>query len=175
MKKGFFFTFDAILALGVLVVAFMLILSTFYHQPEQKQTAIYSEDLMDLFATTKVNEVQKDDVFRMWCDRCSGGLHLIENPENTLLEQMGEFYYKADSQANPDYYKHAETIARSISQGLVKQQYSYSIYINSTLIYNLTRTEQENATLLIAAKRLAYGMVGQQLWGPYIAEVRVWQ
>ena len=169
MKTGFFFTFDAILALGVLVVAFMLILSTFYHQPEEKQTVIYSEDLMDIFATTKVNEVQQDEVFRMWCTRCQGALHLA-NPENTLLEQMGEFY-----SIGPSQYQYAERIARSISKGLVKRQYSYAIYINKTQIFNLSKRSEEDALLLIASKKLVYGIQGQDLWGPYVAEVRVWQ
>ncbi|MFC1800810.1 hypothetical protein ACFLYT_02010, partial [Nanoarchaeota archaeon] len=123
----------------------------------------------DLFATTKLNEVQQDDVFRMWCSRCDQGMD-IANPDNTLLEQMSEFYHQGEP-----YYGYAETIARSISKGLVKPQYSYAVYINKTLIYNLTKHNEENASLLITSKKLVYGMLDQELWGPYIAEVRVWQ
>src|SRR3989338_4362312 len=194
-KKAFFFTIDTIIALGVLVVGFLLIISSHTYQPIESQTIFFSKDLLQVFSTTKVSQADNALIFQMRCTDCDcgTGCGLIKNIDNTLLEQLGEFIYRSENGCGEQCLSAAKEIATSFSQSLINPQFSYEFVIKDTIskpcyycikeeennayyLLNKTKTAQDKTNLLIVSKRLIYGIAdNENMFGPYIAEVRVWQ
>ena len=190
-KKAFFFTIDTLMALGVLVVGFLLILSTHIYQPIESQTIFFSKDLLQVFSSTKVYQADNALIFQMRCTNCECETQycgLIKNPDNTLLEQLGEFIYRYENGCGEPCLTAAKEIATSISQSLINPQFTYEFVIKDqdyplgekeyTLLNNteITKRTQDKSNLLIVSKRLIYGIAdNENMFGPYIAEVRVWQ
>jgi len=190
-KKAFFFTIDTIIALGVLVVGFLLIISTHTYQPIESQTIFFSKDLLQVFSTTKVDQADSALIFQMRCTDCECEQQycgLIKNLDNTLLEQLGEFIYRSENGCDEKCLSAAKEIATSVSQSLINPQFTYEFVIKDpddpqgekeyTLLNNteITKKTQDKTNLLIVSKRLIYGIAdNENMFGPYIAEVRVWQ
>ncbi len=194
-RKAFFFTIDTIMALGVLVVGFLLILSTHTYQPIESQTIFFSKDLLQVFSTTKVDQADNALIFQMRCTDCDCGTNcgLITNLDNTLLEQLGEFIYRSENGCSEPCLNAAKEIATSVSQSLINPQFSYEFVIKDTTgnpcnyctkenadyayyMLNKTKITKDKTNLLIVSKRLIYGIAdNEHMFGPYVAEVRVWQ
>jgi hypothetical protein len=182
-KRGFFFTMDALLAIGIIVMAFLFILSSYTSKPIETQTIFFSEDLLSVLANVKITDVSHDDVFRMWCDECNNATHEINRPDNTVMEQLAEFCYvgKADR---------AAFLAERMVDNLVNPQHSVEIFVigknfsgdhHTDIVYKKNSTLplqmlQNASRALITSKRLLYGIIDSEtLYGPYTVEVRVWQ
>ena len=195
-KKAFFFTIDAFIALGVLVAGFLLVLATHTYQPIESQTIFFSKDLLQVFSTTKVDQADNQLIFQMRCKDCNcdptnfAYCGLIKNLDNTLLEQLGEFVYRSrpNGDCSSKCMDAAKEIARTFSASLINPQFTYEFVIKDvknpesiqeyTLLNNtqITGKTQDKTNLLIVSKRLIYGIGdNNDMFGPYVAEVRVWQ
>ena len=185
-KKAFFFTIDAFIAFGVLIAGFLLVLATHTFQPIESQTIFFSKDLLEVFSSTKIDQVDNQLIFQMRCTNCECGTYcgLIKNIDNTLLEQMGEFVYRANEKNCKNCMGAAREIALTVSASLINPQFSYEFVIKETkagkeleyTMLNRTLKPQDRTDLLIVSKRLIYGIAdNRDMFGPYIAEVRVWQ
>lgn len=185
-KKAFFFTIDTIIALGVLVVGFLLIISTHTYQPIESQTIFFSKDILQVFTATKVDQADSDLIFKMRCTDCDCGEYcgMITNLDNTLLEQLGEFVYRSERGCGEPCLTAAKEIVTSLSSQLINPQFSYEFVLRDIqpnqekeyALLNKTRISQDKTNLLIVSKRLVYGIAdNENMFGPYVAEVRVWQ
>jgi len=187
-SKGFFFTIDVFIALGVLVMGFILILATHTFKPIETQTIFFSQDLLQVFADTRIDEINNPTIFKMRCTSCECGQYCgaITNIDNTLLEQLGDFIYRYEGECGKkclDFAKEiASTTITSSSKDLINPQYSYELIIKDNennkeyTLLNKTLTPQSRTNLLITSKRLIYGISNsREMFGPYVAEVHVWQ
>jgi hypothetical protein len=187
-KKGFFFTIDVFMALGVLIVGFLLILATHTFKPIETQTIFFSQDLLEVFASTEVDQINNPTIFKMRCNSCECGEYCgaITTIDNTLLEQLGEFVYRHQQGCGQKCLDYATDLAKttinSKTKGLINPQFSYELIIKDKeqgsqyVILNKTLSNQGRTKLLITNKRLIYGISGsREMFGPYVAEVHVWQ
>ena len=172
-RKGYFFLIDSILALGVLAVGGFLILFSYTQAPHKEDAAILAESLMDFFSNTKIEGTNNQYAG-------IGGVlwqqGAITNGKNTLLQQAGIFYAAGKKDT-------AEKLIANITQNAVPGQYLFEFWINDTLIYPGNPTAghlgSKNSTrVLIPSRKIVYGFISEEtgdLFGPYEAEVMVWQ
>jgi hypothetical protein len=173
-KKGYFFILDALLALGILVMGVFLLMSTYTRTPEKQQTTNIAEDILDFFAKTKIENFN-NPYFGPSGTLVQSGV--IEDIQKTLLQQLGEFYYRYLDTGNSYYLDLAKNLIANVTQDLIPFQYKYEFLIEETIIYSKDSLSKKNTEVLFPAKRLSFGTVGKtlDLFGPYKVEVLAWQ
>ena len=172
-RKGYFFVLDSIIALGVLTVGALIVLSTYTNVPSQENVEVLSEDIMQVFSNIKIKEINNEYA------RVGGTLWqqgLINNSENTLLQQLGEFYFAN----NLDI---AEKFIFNITQNSLPQQFLFEIKLDDTLLYPQNPSSahiqsKEGTAVLIPSRKIVHGILDKEtgeMFGPYEAVVLVWQ
>ena len=176
-KKSYFFTLDAMLSLGVLVLGSFLIFTSFTKVPSKEQTAGLANDVSAFFSTTKIEDL--DNPY------CGIGGELwqqgyITNEDNSLLQQIGEFYHRYKKTNDAQLLTIAEKCVINVTNELIPLQYKFEFWIDNVLLHPSSPTQQHiyskgNTTILLPSKNIAYGILDNDLFGPYEAEVLVWQ
>ena len=172
-KRGFFFILDAVLGLTVLIIGIFLITSSYVNAPQPAQVSLLSDDLMDFLSDNKIKELNNPYAGiggQLW----SQGI--ITDADNSLLQQIGEFYAKNNIDT-------AEKFIQNVSKGAVPEQFMYEVWIDGTLLYPKAPSEEHiksksGTGLLLTSKKLTFGIINRTtsgLWGPYKAEVFVWE
>lgn len=166
-KRGYFFILDAFLALGILVMGVFILLSSYTRIPEKEQTTNIAEDILDFFANTKIEEFN-NPTFGPSGTLVQTGV--IKDTQKTLLQQLGEFYYKGD-------LVNAELLIKEVAEDLIPFQYKYEFLIDGTSIYSKDLLSKKNTKVLFPSKKLSFGTIDKtlDLFGPYKVEVLVWQ
>ena len=172
-KRGYFFMIDAMLGTLVIVIGVLLITSSYVNVPAPTQVGLLSDDLMNFLSGTKIRDLNNEYSGiggELWREG------LITDKDNTLLQQIGEFY--ATKQ-----FDIAEKFVQNASSSSIPSQFSYEVWIDNLLIYPRTETPAQissrgNTTLLLTSKKITFGILNRtttDMWGPYKAEVFVWQ
>jgi hypothetical protein len=172
-KRGYFFVLDAVLGLFVLIIGVFIVTSSYVSVPPPTQVRLLSDDLLNFLSQTKIKNMN-DPYAGIGGQLWNQGE--ITDGDNTLLQQIGEFYYlnKLDT---------AEQFIQSVSEDVMPAQFRYEAWVDSTLIYPKTPTPEHIASkssteLLLTSKTITFGIVNKtsdNLWGPYKAEVFVWE
>ena len=171
-RKGYFFTLDAMMSLGILIIGSFLIFTSYASVPSRVQTAILAEDVMDFLSSTKIRDLNNPYAG-------IGGLLWqqgnITNADNTLLQQAGEFYYRNELGL-------AEKFIVNVTNELVPKPYKFEFWIDEYRIYPSSPSQEhvssKNTTkILLPSIKLTYGILnkGMDLFGPYKSEVLVWE
>jgi len=169
LKKGIYFSIDSILASAIILVV-IVVTSTFYLNEQPSFHVNYlSQDLIATLSTANIVAINNEYINNL-------PVGTITNTDNSVLGQIGEFW--ADGKIEL-----ANKTAANVTERLVPENFGYGIWINNETIYTrdlpLTKT-------LISSKKFISGIpkVGTSgltrsnpptLWGPVIAEVRIWQ
>ncbi len=161
MGKGYFFTLDAFVAMGVIVVGLIMVLSSYSYRPLTVQGTVLSSDILLSLSSTKVTDVNNDYV-RVLLQNNS-----ISNRENTLLQQAGEFYI--NNQNGMGFQLVAAT-----TDSLVPLQYFINVSINGSTIYN-RGSLAKSSRLVVASRSIVFGVYNDTMWGPLPVEVKVWE
>ena len=172
-KRGYFFILDAVLGLSVLIIGVSLITSSYVKVPQAVQVGLLSDDLLNFLSNTKIKDLNNP------YSGIGGYLWnqgVITDADNSLLQQIGEFY----ATNKPDF---AEKFIQNISIDVVPVQFGYEVWIDNTILYPQTPSAEHiksrNSTwLLLTSKKLTFGIINKttsNLWGPYKAEVFVWE
>jgi len=171
-KKGYFFLLDSMIALGVLSVGAFLVLSTYSNVPFQENVAVLSEDIMQFFSNNKIKDINNEYA------RVGGTLWqqgLITNQENSLLQQVGEFYFNNDIDT-------AEKFIVNLTQNTLPQQFLFEIEMDNTLIFPQNPSSahiqsKEKTAVIIPSRKIVQGILDKgtgEMFGPYEAVVMVW-
>ena len=172
-KKGYFFVLDAVLALFIIVIGVFLITSSYVNVPVSAQVSLLSDDLLNFLSVTKIKDINNPYAGiggQLW------GQGMITDPENSLLQQAGEFY-------ETNKLDVADQFIQSVSQGVIPQQFMYEVRMNSITLYPKTQTPEYTKSrsgtgLLLTSKKITFGTINRttgEIWGPYKAEVFVWE
>lgn len=163
---------DATLALFVLTIGVLLILSFYIDLPQPTQVGFISKDLLNFFSDTKIKDLNNQYAGiggELWRNGS------ITDPENSLLQQIGEFYNRNDLAT-------AEKFVQNVSD-IIPGQFKYEIWIDNTRIYPKNASQEHlkskaNTNLLLTSKKLTFGIQNKStsgIWGPFKAEVFVWE
>lgn len=172
-KRGYFFVLDAILGLFIIVIGVFLITSSYVNVPKQTQVELLSDDLLNFLSETKIKELNNPYAGiggELW------NKGLITEPDNSLLQQIGEFYEKNKLEI-------ADRFIQSVSAGIVPPQFRYEVWIDGVILYPKTQTAEHvksksSTKLLLTSKKLTFGIINKatsDMWGPYKAEVFLWE
>ena len=163
-KKAQYFTLDAFIASMVVAVTLVIVLAARTNLPYTSQSEAISKGLAESLSQVKLSELNNKLILNM----SKNGA--ITNLDNTLLQQVTEFY----SVGNNHY---AFELLKNVSQALIPKQYSFSVIVNNDLIYNRTIRTENSSSVLVSSKKLIFGVINKTalVYGPTIAEVRLWQ
>lgn len=171
-KRGYFFTLDAMLSIGVLVIGIFLILTYTSKIPSKTQTSLLSEDILDFLSKTKIKDLNSKYAGiggELW----NNGE--ITNSDNTLLQQIGEFYYYGRLET-------AEKFLLNVSTPVVPFQYKLEFWIDGNLVHPLEPSPEHLSSksktkILLPSRTIVYGALNKtaDLFGPYKVEVFVWE
>jgi hypothetical protein len=169
-KKAFFFFIDSILALGVLAIGGFIAFTVLSDKPVTSGPEIISEDILDFFSNSRIQDVNNEYAGlggTLWQQG------MIDNAENTLLQQLAIFYVDADLDT-------AKTFIDELTKNIIPTQNNFEFWMDGTLLFpNEEQTElKKKARVLIPTKRIVYSIRDAEtgeLIGPYEAKVFVWQ
>ncbi|MDP3764882.1 MAG: hypothetical protein Q8R04_00060 [Nanoarchaeota archaeon] len=172
-KRGYFFVLDAMLGLFVLVIGVILINSSYVNVPQSTQVGLLSDDLLNFLSNKKIKDLN-NPYGGIGGELWNNGI--ITDADNSLLQQIGEFYAanKLDI---------AEKFIQNVSTGIIPIQFKYEVWMDNVILYpkipSLEHISSKNSTgILITSKKLTFGIINQatgNIWGPYKAEVFVWE
>lgn len=172
-KRGYFFVLDAVLGLFVLIIGVFVVTSSYVGVQQPTQVKLLSDDLLGFLSKTKIKNINNPYTGiggELWNQGD------ISDGDNTLLQQIGEFYYlnKADT---------AEKFIQNTTKDVVPAQFRYEVWVDNALLYPKTPTPEHIASkdktlLLLTSKKITFGVLDKstgELWGPYKAEVFLWE
>jgi hypothetical protein len=161
-KRGYFFTIDAFIAMGIMIIGVVLAYLSYTAVPDLYQQSAISNDIMDLFSNTELRTINSRYIDEQIISKN------ITNTQNTIFEQIGEL-------AATGKFGEAQNMTRNMSYNLIPSQYYYSIWLNGVLLDNKSyvdvKTEQVSASKVILVGSINYSV----FWGPYEAEVIIWR
>lgn len=155
MKKGVFFTIDALLASGIIILAIVLI-SKFYYSEQQTTNINYaSKDMVNVFSSMTVDGVNNEYVKSL----ISSGL--ITDTNNTLIEQIGDFW------AN-DNIGLAKNFTKNLTEDIIPKNYGFSVLVDGEEVYsrNISVTKS-----LVSTRKIISGIAKAKPTNGYTARV----
>jgi len=172
LKKGIFFTIDGILAAGIIFTV-ILFSSSFYVKEQPSFHLNYlSQDLIKTLSTLNVVEINNVYINGLIDNNDIKGSEL----ENTVLEQIAEFWAAGDLDK-------AGRVASNVTDLFVPSNMGFGLWIDQEVIYTRDIPLKKS---LISSKKIISGVEKGKtggltrkkpptLFGPVVAEVRVWQ
>ncbi|MBI2659505.1 hypothetical protein HYX05_05400, partial [Candidatus Woesearchaeota archaeon] len=142
MKKAIFFTIDALLASGIIIIS-VLLAANFYSAEQQQVNVNYaSQDLIRVFSAMEVGEVSNDYVKSLIA---SGD---ITNINSTILEQIGNFWAE-------DKMELAANLTKNLTESIFPAQYGFSVLVNGEEIYSRSIPVKRN---LVSSRKIITGI-----------------
>lgn len=186
-KRGYFFSIDAFIAMIIIVAGIVLILAQFTTKPYQMQTFLISEDFLNTLANTKIYEINDYDYSEIKDQKTNGH---ITSLSNSILEQMGEYYYRnltlnnmgctSEACSNPlnsdcSCINKSTEFLESFLHNSIPSQYDLFISMETKKIF-YNSTDPTLSRNLIVYKRIVSGVYNNTYsWGPYVVNITVWQ
>lgn len=187
-KKAYYFTLDALIALVILSIGFIVITASYSYTPAAVSTQHLADGILNLLQSAKISD---------FCDPVTCNLPISAlgtnpfNYNNTLLELTGEL----EKRGAPDKDKIKDLLQNSIdlimNSNYPNYNYAFQLIGTTTYFYSSIGAsnmldlennydEYKKTKLLVSSKRIVLGYYldassNAVYWGPYTAEVRVWQ
>ncbi len=170
-KRGaYFFVIDALIAAMVIFVSLIIIFTSHNMVPDTSSSVRMIEDYTNFLTNTKVREFQGEYVKDLINDSN------ITNLDNTLIEQLTEFYYY--NTTGKDNTKIMWNFTQEISKGIIPDQRSVIVYMNKTLLYNRSVSPIKNSNLVLSSKKICFIRIVNNtqtfIYGPVMMDVMVW-
>ncbi len=167
MKKAYYYSMDALVAILIITIGIFIILQSGQGQQPNQTIYSFSDDLTNYLTHTKVydlNDELNPDTIRLW--KQNG---VIKYPSNSLLEQAGEFYARGELST-------ARLFLSNVTLSAVPPIYSAEILVDGVQLFNKTIIPEGKSKSLVSSRVLIVGLLNSRAsWGPYVAEIKVWQ
>ncbi|KHO46417.1 MAG: hypothetical protein QS98_C0003G0025 [archaeon GW2011_AR3] len=165
--KGYFYSMDAFIAMIIVAVGVFVVMQAQSKELPRTSVFLLADDLSNYLTHTKIYDLNEDyypDSIKAWKQN-----QTIAHIDNTLLEQAGEFYAKGKPEL-------ANTFLSNVTIATAQSQYNFEIRIDDVVMFSSYTSTQDNAKSLISSKSIISGVIdNSNFWGPYKAEIRVWQ
>jgi len=122
MRKGYFFTLDALLALFILFIGLMLMSNVYTNTQPRQQISYFSEDVISLLSDTKVTDLNNT----LLAELIANGT--ISDLENSILEQIGIFWVTNKTDL-------ATKLAKNISHAMIPDRYGFAFVVGGDTVY----------------------------------------
>ncbi len=174
MKKGIYFTLEAVIAMMVISVGFGIILYLFTVAPKPPITTVQT----DLYDMVKLFNIPINNIGEGTCSASGQAVEdgYISDTSALFFNQLGEFYYMHTTQNCEEC---SELITTCITEYLDYRNLgdeNIQVSIEGIAFYNSTGIDQENATAVFPFPILLFGIQNNTaMWGPYTGEIKTWQ
>ncbi|HHE36602.1 MAG TPA: hypothetical protein ENL16_02195 [Candidatus Woesearchaeota archaeon] len=167
-KRGaYFFVIDAFIAASIIFFSLILIFTTYNIRPDTGSTLRMLKEYTEFLTNTRVRDFQGDYVRNLTTNKN------ITSLDNTLLEQLVEFYYYNSSGKNMSMIMW--NFVDEVSKGVISEQRSFAVYINDTRIYNKTNKPLDESDLVMNSKKIVFHRINETyIYGPVVFEVSIW-
>ncbi|MBW2999982.1 hypothetical protein KY339_04880 [Candidatus Woesearchaeota archaeon] len=142
-KQAAFFTIDALVGAMILITGILLLTSSYVSDQPRINLNYLSQDIINVLGTLTINELNSTNSYVNGLITDGNITHL----NNTVLEQIGEFWAKNDMGL-------AENLTRNITEGFVPDAYGFGLWISNELIYK----RNIPITSIVTSKRIISGM-----------------
>lgn len=160
---------DALLALFVLTLGVTLVLVFYTRTSTYQPVVTLSQDFMTALAATKLNKLNDMVIGPQGSLVAQGN---ITHPENSILQQVAEFYYRWTLGCEYCLDLVNTTIYRAVS---VEAKYNYLISVNDEYVFFKNATSYEDARTVLPTRKIVHGEFQNEVYGPYMVEVLVWE
>ncbi|MBN2368612.1 hypothetical protein JXC34_06330 [Candidatus Woesearchaeota archaeon] len=175
-NKGFFFLLDGVFAIVILVIGFLILSSHTSVETTEIPLSMISENAVNLLSSVKINELC-DETYacsnQKLSEMCPSN---IRNMDQTVLDYLGELYVVNKKQDAAQVFRNI-----TLENDLFRQDiFGVELRINDEVIY-FQGGKKQQAKDLISVKKVIFGFyevppTGEVVfWGPYLAEVDIWQ
>jgi len=127
LKKGFFFTIDSLIGASIIITGLLLVNSFYIVESSYTSLDYTSHDLINALSRLKINEVNNPYVVDELIP--SGE---ITNTDNTILEQIGEFWAL-------DKIDKAGNLTKEFTNGFIDKNIGFGFYIEGEEIYSRSK------------------------------------
>jgi hypothetical protein len=141
-KRGQFFTIDAILAAGILLLVILLVSRSYISEPDKTQVSSMSQDTVRVFTNLKVNDLDNDYVKSLI------DTQVITKENNTFLEQIGEFWAEGNIEL-------AKNFTKNVTDILIPARFGLGVYVDGEEIYSRNKAVTRN---LISSRKIISGI-----------------
>lgn len=147
MKKGFYFTMDAVFAMILLIVGLILVSRFFVHVTEPAQIDAYSEDILNT-----LNSISLEDIDDPFIAIEQANKNITDLNESVLLK-IGEYW--ATNQTEK-----AINLSKLMVEHLIPDRYGIRIRLGGDTIYLKNRTDYEDGkpSDIITSRRMISGI-----------------
>ncbi|MBN2459778.1 hypothetical protein JXB28_05830 [Candidatus Woesearchaeota archaeon] len=168
-KRGaYFFVIDALIGGSIIFIGLILIFSSRVTKTESNPTLSLVNDFVTVISTTQIRSFQGAYVQSLLDD---GN---ITDRDNTLLEQLTEFYWLNQSGIR-DTTAIMDNYLKEISKTVIPDYRSISISLNNTRLYHTQSLLPEEAGLGVGTQKISFYRINTtHIYGPVLFEVEVW-
>ncbi len=141
MKKGYYFTVDAMMAAAILATG-LILASTMYVQESRTTNLLhYSQDLQGILSTVRLSELNVT-LIANW-----SALGIVTDLNRTILEQVGEFWAAGNNSLAIELLH--------FTVGAVPPQFEYGIFFGGEQVYG---SSVPASSSLVSTKRIVSGI-----------------
>lgn len=168
-KKSQIFIFDLILSVVILIVSVGIVLT--YSSSTTDNSNLYNLNLeiMEGLTETNINDLNDDIIRRMFIEE------KIKNIDNSIAQQLGEFYYLG-------YLNDTKNLSKTFITPFIKQNMNFNMtLINDTggidVLFELKNKDMtfEDAEISSSIIRSVFGIINRtDSFGPYILNIKIW-
>jgi len=172
----------AMFAIVILTIGYLMISSNVPRVTSEVPLTMYLDNTMELLSTVRVYELCLD-YSQCICSNaklseyCNDGL--ILNANQTLLDYFGELYATNNEDDASELFHNLTVENNLFRQGIFGIEFN----IDGVKIYPTfdTDTSKKQSKNLISSRKLILGYYERgdtgevEFWGPYIAEVNIWE
>jgi len=167
--KSQIFMFDMILSIVIIILSLGIVLSYFVFTNENIDIYDYNYQILKGFTETKLNSLNDLGVRDMFIT------NQIKNIDNTVAQQVGEFYYTNNTGM-------AKNLTQIFVSNYVSNQMNFRISIyNSTNNYTLyeeiknSNYNLEDASISSVTERTIFGYINKtNFYGPDRIRIEIW-
>ncbi len=142
LKKGYYFSVDAILGLSIVLVGILIMGSFYSNQQETTHLTYVADDLIEVLSTVQISDVNNTYVQELIATG-----H-ITNTNSSLLEQITKLWVEGK-------HTRASEMARNITEQIIPDNIMFSILVDGGVVYERTNT---SSNVLVLSKELVSGM-----------------
>lgn len=166
MKKiSQIFLFDLILSMVIVLVSVSLIALYYSNVTSNEDISTANNNFVEAFSKTKINNLNNDEIRNLFLEG------KIRNIENTIAQQVSEFYFN-----------NSEIEAINLTKIIAKDYFSEQVNVQIILIdggtsvtlYNQTIKRKEDAQVVSTFDRNIFGFYENNPYGPYTITSEVW-
>ncbi len=165
------FIFDMILSFVILLLAVALIFNYYMNTEENLDIYNLNMDILNGLTNTKINDLNDQEIRVLFVQG------KIKNIENTVAQQVSEFYFYGNKNL-------AQNLTKIFSEDYAQNQINLNITIQiedksspeEQLFYSgKNNINSDDSSVVASSSRVIFGFNSTDYYGPYVFRVKIWK